>query len=110
MLTVIVEPDAKFERRGDDVCTILDIDAFEAMLGCTKKVKTIDDKTIQIKDTARDWARRGVCRFGNGLSKFKNRQNRQLCYNHVISTCQQSQTMKLKTKLENIRNEFNSNS
>lgn len=46
---VLVEPDPKFERRGDDVCTILEIDTFEAMLGCTKRVSTIDGKSINIK-------------------------------------------------------------
>lgn len=48
-VTVIVAPDAKFSRRGDDICTTVEIDAIEAMIGCVKDVETIDGKRLQIK-------------------------------------------------------------
>lgn len=48
-VTVIVSPDPKFSRRGDDICTIVEIDAIEAMIGCVKEVETIDNKRLQIK-------------------------------------------------------------
>lgn len=48
-VTVLVQPDAKFFRRSDDICTTIDLDPFEAMLGCTKDVETIDNKKLQIK-------------------------------------------------------------
>jgi curved DNA-binding protein len=48
-VTVIVEPDPRFVRRGDDICTTVEIDAIEAMIGCVKEVGTIDDKRLQIK-------------------------------------------------------------
>ncbi len=48
-VSVIVTPDAKFIRRGDDICTTIEIDAFEAMIGCTKDVETVDGKKLQIK-------------------------------------------------------------
>lgn len=48
-VTVIVSPDPKFIRRGDDICTTVDIDAIEAMIGCVKEVETVDGKRLQIK-------------------------------------------------------------
>lgn len=47
-VTVSVRPDPVFQRRGNDVYTILEIDAFEAMLGCAKTIKTIDDKDVTL--------------------------------------------------------------
>lgn len=48
-VTVIVEPDPRFARRGDDICTTVDVDAIEAMIGCVKDIETIDGKRLQIK-------------------------------------------------------------
>lgn len=48
-VTVIVTSDPKFTRRGDDICTTVDIDAIEAMIGCVKDVETIDGKRLQLK-------------------------------------------------------------
>lgn len=48
-VSVIVQPDPKFARRGDDICTTVEIDAIEAMVGCVKEVETVDGKKLQIK-------------------------------------------------------------
>ncbi len=48
-VSVIIEPDPKFHRRGDDICTFVTIDAFEAMLGCVKEIETIDGKILRVK-------------------------------------------------------------
>jgi curved DNA-binding protein len=48
-VTVLVEPDSEYFRRGDDLCTTLRISAFDAMIGSTQQIKTIDDRTLQIK-------------------------------------------------------------
>lgn len=48
-VTVVVQPDPKFARRGDDICTTLEVDVIDAMLGCIKDVETIDGKKLQIK-------------------------------------------------------------
>ncbi len=48
-VTVVVTPDPRFVRRGDDICTTIEIDPFEAMIGCVKDVETIDNKKLQIK-------------------------------------------------------------
>jgi len=48
-VTVMVTPNPKFSRRNDDVCTFVEVDPFEAMLGSTKEIETIDNKRLQIK-------------------------------------------------------------
>ena len=108
-VTVLVEPDINYHKRGDDICTVVNIDAFEAMLGCTKKVKTIDDKTLKIK------IRPGIEHGGEyqaaGMG-FQNAQRR-TTGNFIIIvniTIPAITNDEIKTKLENIRDEFNAGS
>jgi molecular chaperone DnaJ len=49
MLVVEVEPDARFERDGFDLATQLSISFTDAALGTTAKVKTIDDRELELK-------------------------------------------------------------
>ena len=50
-VTVIVEPDYNFERKGLDLYTTLQINIFEAMTGCEKTVIGLDgsSKTIKLR-------------------------------------------------------------
>lgn len=48
-VTVVVTPDPKFERRGDDLYTTLEITPIESMIGCKKPVQTITGSTINIE-------------------------------------------------------------
>lgn len=48
-VTVFVDPDLQYFRRGDDICTQIELSAFDAMLGVEKMIRTIDDKTLQVK-------------------------------------------------------------
>lgn len=41
-VTVIVDSDPKWERRGNDIFTNLSINLLEAMVGCTKEIECID--------------------------------------------------------------------
>jgi len=47
-VTVVVEPDSEFQRRGDDLITFLHINPIEAMTGCTKIVNHVDNTGIKI--------------------------------------------------------------
>jgi curved DNA-binding protein len=47
-VTVHVMPDPNFRREGNDVYTTLLISPIEAMIGCTKEVKTITGTTINM--------------------------------------------------------------
>ena len=108
-VNVLIEPYPKFERRGDDVCTILEIDAFEAMLGCTKKVSTIDDKNIQIK--VRPGIHHGGEYAASGMGFQNSRTHRTGNFIIIIHINVPAITNdEIKEKLENIRNEINSNS
>lgn len=44
-----IEQDERFEVFGSNVLTMLDIDSFEAMIGCEKTVQGIDDRNFKIK-------------------------------------------------------------
>jgi curved DNA-binding protein len=48
-VTVIVEPDPQWERRGNDLCTTLTVTALEAMTGCMKEVVCLDGSTMPLK-------------------------------------------------------------
>lgn len=47
-VTVVVTPDANYERRGDDLVVFLTLNPIEAMVGCTKLINTLDDNAIKI--------------------------------------------------------------
>lgn len=47
-VTLLIEPDKDFDRRGDDLVAFLQISTFEAMIGCTKIINHLDDTSIKI--------------------------------------------------------------
>jgi DnaJ-class molecular chaperone len=47
-VTILVMPDAKFRREGNDLYTHLDISPIEAMIGCRKSVTSINGQNIAI--------------------------------------------------------------
>ena len=47
-VTIMVETDPEWTRRGDDLCKFLDINVFEAMIGCTKQIKCLDGTTMPL--------------------------------------------------------------
>ncbi len=51
IVNVEVRPDERFERHGDDLYCLLDIDSIEAMCGCTKHMDDIlgEDVAIEVK-------------------------------------------------------------
>jgi len=103
--TVTVDSDPNFERRGDDLTTIVEIDAIEAMIGCTKPVECIDGKTMNIR------IRPGIIHGGEYAAQamgFKNLQtntkgNFIIIVNITVPEITDSQ---LKKKLEEIKNEI----
>jgi len=47
-VTILVMPDAKFRREGNDLYTHLDISPIDAMIGCRKAVTSINGQSIAI--------------------------------------------------------------
>jgi curved DNA-binding protein len=47
-VTIVVEVDAKWERRGNDLYTKLPINILEAMIGCTKDIECIDGYKMNV--------------------------------------------------------------
>jgi curved DNA-binding protein len=68
-VTVIVYQDPNFERRGDDLYTNIEVTPVEAMVGCTKAIKTLTGDRLEID--VRAGVETGVefASHGNG---FKN--------------------------------------
>jgi curved DNA-binding protein len=48
MVNLMVQADANYERRGDDLVCFLIINPVEAMVGCAKVIVTLDDSAIRI--------------------------------------------------------------
>lgn len=74
-ITIEVEKDRSFWREDLNLYTNLEIDIFEAMTGCTKTVKNIDDSELEV--SIRAGAQHGIkysCKgFGFKSTKFNNR-------------------------------------
>jgi curved DNA-binding protein len=68
-VTVLVQQDPNFERRGDDLYTSIEVTPVEAMVGCTKSIKTLTGERLEID--VRAGVETGVefASHGNG---FKN--------------------------------------
>lgn len=48
-VTVIVLPDSKFSRNGDDLFTTINISPIEAMIGCRKTIKTLTGGNMDLE-------------------------------------------------------------
>jgi curved DNA-binding protein len=71
-VTVIVQQDTNFERRGDDLYTNIEITPFEAMIGCKKAIKTLTGDRLEID--VRAGVETGVefASHGNGFKNLAN--------------------------------------
>jgi curved DNA-binding protein len=68
-VTILIQPDSKFERRGDDLYTTVEVNPIESMIGCRKKIKTITGTTIELD--IRAGVETGV-EFASGGQGFQN--------------------------------------
>jgi len=74
-VTILVSADEKFDRRGDDLYTTVEINAIEAMIGCKKQIKSITGESMIID------IRAGIepgAEFANNGAGFKNLQSHQV--------------------------------
>jgi len=68
-VTILVQPDPSYARRGDDLYTNVDINPIEAMIGCRKTVKTITGVPLELD--IRAGVENGV-EFASGGHGFTN--------------------------------------
>ena len=68
-VTVIVQPDNNYERRGDDLYTFVHITPIEAMIGCKKTVKNISGSNLDLE--IRPGVESGV-EYAIGMGGFNN--------------------------------------
>lgn len=74
-VTVLVTPDEKFERKGDDIITQIKISPFEAMTGCVKEVVSVTDEISSITINPGTQSNSHYVKRGLG---FRNLHNKQL--------------------------------
>ena len=68
-VTVMVETSPEWSRRGDELCKVLEIDVFEALIGCIKQIACLDGTTMPI--TIRPGVQHGT-EYASGGRGFKN--------------------------------------
>jgi len=67
-VTIVVLPDQTFERRDDDLYTVVNVSPIEAMIGCRKKVKTITGGEMELEIRAGVEAGTEYAQGGGGFS------------------------------------------
>ena len=71
-VTVVVHPDPKFSRQGDDLYTTIGISPIEAMIGTRKTIKTIVGDTIDLEIRAGVESGVEYASNGNGFPNVNN--------------------------------------
>ncbi len=69
-LTVRVLPHSRFERRGNDLYTTLSIDLYTAILGGMATLRTLDNKTLQIRIPPESQPGSQLCLRGQGMPVY----------------------------------------
>jgi curved DNA-binding protein len=71
-VTIIVHPDPRFSRQGDDLYTTIDITPIEAMVGTRKNIKTIAGDSIDLEIRAGVESGVEYASNGNGFPNVNN--------------------------------------
>jgi curved DNA-binding protein len=71
-VTIIVQPDSKFSRQGDDLYTTVEITPIEAMIGTRKNIKTIIGDSIDLEIRAGVESGVEYASNGNGFPNVNN--------------------------------------
>ncbi len=74
-LIVEIEPDARFERQGDDLRASATVDVFTAMLGGEAEVQTLDG-TVKLKIPAGTQPEQVFRLAGRGMPRLRSSQNK----------------------------------
>ena len=105
-VTVLVDAEQNYERRGDDVITYITISPIEAMIGCIKTVENLDGEQYTVN--VRPGCQHGEMSLISGKG-FKNlRGNKGNLIGIIIFNTPAIKDPILKEKLEKINAEINS--
>jgi len=103
----MVENDPEWMRRNDDLCKIIQINSFEAILGCTKEIKCLDGTVMPIKIRAGVNSGTEFSSKGRGFTNLSSgRSGNLIVVVEVITPTINDQTI-LK-QIENINAQLNS--
>ena len=71
-VTILVQPDPNYERRGDDLYQWVDLTAIEAMIGVKKKVRSLSGTTLDLDIRAGVEHGAEFASHGNGFPNVNN--------------------------------------
>ncbi len=83
-LVVEVEPDAQFERKGDDLYVDVKVDLFTALLGGEIEVPTLDRRTLRLKVPAGTQSGRLFRLNGKGMPLLREKERHGDLYARVL--------------------------
>lgn len=72
-ITVLVTPDHRFERKGDDIYYHIKVSPFEAMIGCVKEVVSVTDEISNIVINPGTQSNSHYVKRGLGFKSLQNR-------------------------------------
>lgn len=107
--TVFVEPEEGYDRRGTDLVVFLKINPVEAMTGCEKIIRSLDDTKIRIKIPAGVQPGAEFLNRGLGFKNIHNRNVGNLIVNVVVDIPRVVDE-NLKKRLEELYAEINTSS
>jgi curved DNA-binding protein len=105
-VTIMVQSDPDFSRRGDDLIAFLTINPIEAMLGCSKIVTSLDDNGIRINLEPGVQPGSEFLSKGLGFRNINSGYRGNLIIHIKVNIPAITDTM-LKSQLENIHAELN---
>lgn len=108
-VTIVIRPDPVFKREGDDLYVDVELDPFEAMIGCTKSVQTITGETMSID--IRPGIETGV-EYAKAGAGFRNVSNGQYgrFVSRIVVKVPAITDKDIISKLQTIRNEISNKS
>jgi len=85
-VTVVVTPHPKYERRGDDLFTNVEINPIEAMIGCKKTVETLTGSKLELEIRAGVETGVEFASHGNGFKNINsNQRGRFVSVVHIVT-------------------------
>jgi curved DNA-binding protein len=77
-VTIVIARDSKYERRGDDLFTNIEISPIEAMIGCRKTIRSLSGVSLDLEIRAGVETGTEFASHGNGFKNLNTQQRGRL--------------------------------
>jgi curved DNA-binding protein len=105
-VTVIVESDPLYQRIGDNIIFMLQISVFEAMIGCNKKIQSLDGTKLDLKIRAGTQHGTEFACKGRGFNNSTNGRTGDLLVKVTVNVPEITDII-LVDRILKLQNEFN---